>query len=62
MEGCGDGIWDGARYFSCRPGYGFFYPLSSLALDERYKVPANNRKIPMYVYTILSTVTTLSCM
>ena len=55
MEGCGDGIWGGRRYFSCRPGYGFFYPLSSLALDKRFissKVTADNRKILISLYHV----------
>ena len=55
MEGCGDDIWYGTRYFSCRPGYGFFYPLSSLALDERYsEQTVDSSKIPM-IYCVLHT-------
>ena len=36
MGGCGDGSWNGVRYFSCRQGHGFFCPLSSLTPDQRF--------------------------
>ena len=52
MEGCGDGMWNGVRYFSCRQGYGFFCPLVCLRPDERVAQPAvvdTNRKYPRYI-------------
>ena len=36
MDGCGDGLWSGVRYFSCRQGHAFFCPLSSLSPDQRF--------------------------
>ena len=48
MEGCGDGTWNGVRYFSCRQGHGFFCPVSSLAPDQRFAptiVADANRKL-----------------
>ena len=35
MEGCGDGEWNGRRYFTCLPGRGFFCPVTSLRPDPR---------------------------
>ena len=56
MEGCSDGTWNGARYFSCHPGYGFFCPLSSLLPDKRFSQVATaavNRK-GRYMYHVLN--------
>ena len=38
MEGCGDGTWQGVRYFRCPPKQGFFSPLSSFMPDKRADV------------------------
>ena len=35
MEGCGDGVWRGHRYFTCLPGRGFFCPITSLLPDPQ---------------------------
>ena len=50
MEGCGDGTWNGVRYFNCQTGHSIFFPLSSLTPDQRFAQTATvygNRK---YVY------------
>ncbi|CAI8016038.1 Ubiquitin carboxyl-terminal hydrolase CYLD [Geodia barretti] len=35
MDGCGDGEWNGHRYFTCLPGRAFFCPVTSLRPDPR---------------------------
>jgi dynactin complex subunit len=52
MDGCGDGVWNGDRYFACRSGHGLFCPLSSLKPDERFapaSLTAGNRKMHVIV-------------
>ena len=53
MEGCGDGMWKGVRYFSCRQGHGFFCPLSSLIPDQRFTqtivTDANRKSLQQYI-------------
>ena len=55
MEGCEDGAWQGARYFSCPPGRGFFCPMASVKPDQRFSegvaarlTPFSNRMFGMY--------------
>lgn len=33
---CGDGTWEGVRYFSCDYGRAFFCPVSTLKPDQRF--------------------------
>ena len=36
MDGCGDGMWNGVRYFTSRHEHGFFCPISLLVPDPRF--------------------------
>ena len=46
MEGCGDGEWNGHRYFTCLPGRAFFCPVTSLRPDPRIQhVQGNPQQI-----------------
>ena len=49
MDGCGDGVWDGTRHFTCAPGKGFFCLLANVKPDHRFTegvstVALKNRK------------------
>ena len=36
MDGCGDGSWNGERYFTCNDGHAVFIVLSKLKADHRF--------------------------
>ena len=42
MEGCGDGEWNGHRYFTCPPGRAFFCPVANIGPDSRVPLGGNS--------------------